>query len=81
MEKERRFTVNGIGNTGFYYTMQLIRGKYKLPVLYWLYLNGTTWYNELKRQMETAAFHSLANVLKKLEATESGRMQDRWPAV
>ena len=68
MEKERRFAVNGIENTGFYYTMSLIRGKYKLPILYCLYLNGTTRYHELKRLMETATFRSLTNALKDLEA-------------
>lgn len=68
MEKEKRFAENGIENTGFYYTMSLIRGKYKLPILYCLYLNGTTRYNELKRLMETATFRSLTNELKDLEA-------------
>lgn len=68
MEKEKRFAENGIENTGFYYTMSLIRGKYKLPILYCLYLNGTTRYNELKRLMETATFRSLTNALKDLEA-------------
>lgn len=68
MEKEKRvFAKNGIKNTGFYNTMKLIQGKYKLPILYCLYLNGTTRYNELKRKMETATYRSLTNTLKELE--------------
>jgi DNA-binding HxlR family transcriptional regulator len=66
-EKKRIFAEHGIQNTGFYHTMSLIKGKYKLPILYCLYLNGTTRYNELKRLMETATFRSLTNALKGLE--------------
>lgn len=64
---ERIFAANGIQNTGFYHTMSLVKGKYKLPILYCLYLNGPTRYNELKRKMETATYRSLTNALKELE--------------
>lgn len=67
MEKEIHFAENGIENTGFYYTMSLVRGKYKLPILYCLLINGPTRYNELKRKMEKATFRSLTNALKSLE--------------
>lgn len=63
----KKFAENGIKNTGFHHTMSLIRGKYKLPILYCLYLDGTTRYNELKRKMETATFRSLTASLKELE--------------
>ena len=36
-------------------------------LLYCLYLNGPTRYNEIKRLMETATFRSLTNALKGLE--------------
>lgn len=65
--KEPIFAEHGIQNTGFYYTMSLIRGKYRLPILYCLMLNGPTRYNELKRKMETATFRSLTTALKGLE--------------
>ena len=66
-QKTRIFAAHGIQNTGFYHTMSLVRGKYKLPILYCLYLNGPTRYNELKRLMETATFRSLTNALKELD--------------
>lgn len=71
MKNQRKiFAQNGIKNTGFYHTMELIRGKYKLPILYCLYLNGTTRYNELKRKMETATYRSLSLALKELENSD-----------
>lgn len=69
MESEKRiFAVDGIKNTGFYYTKSLLDGKYKLPILYCLQLDGPTRYNELLRKMETATCRSLSNALKDLEA-------------
>ncbi len=35
-QKQQRFAINGIKNTGFYYTKSLVDGKYKLPILYCL---------------------------------------------
>lgn len=35
---QRRFAIDGIKNTGFYYTKSLVDGKYKLPILYCLQL-------------------------------------------
>lgn len=43
--KQQRFAINGIKNTGFYYTKSLVDGKYKLPILYCLQLDGPTRYN------------------------------------
>ena len=34
--EQRRFAIDGIKNTGFYYTKSLVDGKYKLPILYCL---------------------------------------------
>ncbi len=67
-EEKKVFAANGIKNTGFYYTKSLIQGKYKLPILYCLQLDGPTRYNELLRKMETATFRSLTKALKELEA-------------
>ena len=59
-DEQRRFALNGIKNTGFYYTKSITEGKYKLPILYCLQLDGPTRYNELQRKMETATFRSLS---------------------
>ena len=67
-DEQRRFALNGIKNTGFYYTKSITEGKYKLPILYCLQLDGPTRYNELQRKMETATFRSLSKALKELEA-------------
>ena len=61
------FAKYGIKRTGFYYAMSLIKGKYKLPIIYCLMMNGSTRYNELKRKIEAPAFRSLTNSLKELE--------------
>ena len=63
-DEQRRFALNGIKNTGFYYTKSITEGKYKLPILYCLQLDGPTRYNELQRKMETATFRSLSKALK-----------------
>ena len=68
IDEQRRFALNGINNTGFYYTKSITEGKYKLPILYCLQLDGPTRYNELQRKMETATFRSLSKALKELEA-------------
>ena len=65
--EQRHFAINGIKNTGFYYTKSLVDGKYKLPILYCQQLDGPTRYNELQRKMETATFRSLSKALKELE--------------
>ena len=30
--EQRRFAIDGIKNTGFFYTKSLVDGKYKLPI-------------------------------------------------
>lgn len=68
MKQEKRvFAIDGLQNTGFYYTKKLLQGKYKLPILYCLQLDGPTRYNELLRKMETATYRSLSKALKELE--------------
>ena len=53
--------------TGFAYSMSLISGKYKLPILYSLAFYGTFRYNELKRFLDPISFKTLTSNLKKLE--------------
>lgn len=66
-EEKKVFAADGIKNTGFYYTKSLIQGKYKLPILYCLQLDGPARYNELLRKMETATCRSLTKALRELE--------------
>lgn len=65
MEKEESFTIEG---TGFAYTMSLISGKYKMPILYCLSKRGVIRYNELKRSLGKVTFKTLTEALKSLEA-------------
>lgn len=55
-------------DTGFYYTMGLIQGKYKLFILYTLAEQGMLRFNELKRRLGTITFKTLSSTLKELEA-------------
>ena len=53
--------------SGFSYTMSLISGKYKLPILYSLAFYGPFRYNELKRFIDPISFKTLTINLKELE--------------
>ena len=53
--------------TGFAYSMSLISGKYKLPILYSLAFYGPFRYNELKRFLNPISFKTLTINLKELE--------------
>lgn len=55
-------------NTGFYYTMSLIQGKYKMYILYTLAEYEKIRFNELKRKLATITYKTLSNTLKELEA-------------
>ena len=68
IHEQRRFAIDGIKNTGLFIPKMLVNGKYKLPILYCLQLDGPTRYNELQRKMETATFRSLSKALKELES-------------
>lgn len=56
--------------TGFAYSMSLISGKYKLPILYALAFYGPFRYNELKRFLNPISFKTLTSNLKDLEASK-----------
>ena len=52
--------------TGFAYSMSLISGKYKLPILYSLAFYGPFRYNELKRFLDPISFKTLTSNLKEI---------------
>ena len=54
--------------SGFYYTMSLISGKYKMVVLYSLSLFGVMRFNEMQRFIKTVSYKTLSATLKELEA-------------
>ena len=54
-------------NTHFGYTLSLIRGKYKMIILYWLHEHPGIRFNELKRCIGMVAHKTLSVVLKELE--------------
>ena len=60
--------IGSLDQAGMEYAISIIKGKYKLPIICCLMLNGPTRYNELKRQVKAATFRSLSNALKELEA-------------
>ena len=57
----------GIEETGFAYTLSLISGKYKMPILYCLSKYEVVRYNELKRYLGKVTFKTLTDTLKGLE--------------
>ena len=56
--------------TGFYYTMSLIQGKYKMFILYTLMECGVVRFNEMKRLLDGVSFKTLSATLKELEADD-----------
>ena len=54
-------------DTAFRYTMSLIRGKYKMVILYCLMEFQVVRYNELKRYIKSISHKTLSNALKELE--------------
>lgn len=55
-------------NTGFYYTLSLISGKYKMVILYCLMEFKVVRFNELKRYLKGISDKTLSTNLKELEA-------------
>ncbi len=54
-------------DTGFYYTLSLISGKYKMVILYCLMEFGVVRFNELQRYIKTISYKTLSANLKELE--------------
>ncbi len=55
-------------DSGFYYTMGLINGKYKMVILYSLSLFKVMRFNEMQRFIRTISYKTLSSTLKELEA-------------
>ncbi|MDE5755409.1 MAG: winged helix-turn-helix transcriptional regulator [Oscillospiraceae bacterium] len=55
-------------NTGFYYTMRLIQGKYKMFILYTLIHYKIVRFNEMKRYIGNISYKTLSATLKELES-------------
>ena len=54
-------------DSGFYYTMSLINGKYKMVILYALSLYHVMRFNEMQRFIKTVTYKTLSATLKDLE--------------
>ena len=67
---ERCLSQESLETTGFHYTLSLIRGKYKMTILYTLMEFGVVRFNELKRYIGTISYKSLSAALKELEADQ-----------
>ena len=55
-------------DTGMFYTLKLIKGKYKVRVLYTLMEFGVVRYGEMKRYLGEISHRMLSSTLKELEA-------------
>ena len=55
-------------DSGFYYTLSLISGKYKMAVLYSLSLFQVMRFNEMQRFIKTISYKTLSATLKELES-------------
>lgn len=53
--------------SGFYYTLSLINGKYKMVILYTLATFEVVRFNELKRFIKIIPYKTLSATLKELE--------------
>lgn len=67
MKEQTVKTGTELENTGFGFTLSLIKGKHKMLILYLLFEHQTIRYNELKRQIGTISYKSLSCMLKELE--------------
>lgn len=54
-------------DTGFCYTLSLIKGKYKMPILYTLMEFKVVRFNEIKRYIKNISYKTLSSALKELE--------------
>lgn len=61
---------SNIEESGFYYTLSLINGKYKMVILYTLATFEVVRFNELQRFIGTISYKTLSSTLKELEADE-----------
>lgn len=59
----------------FAYAISLIDGKWKMPILFWLWKKEIMRYSELKRALGSVSYKMLSNQLKELERnlSETGK--------
>ena len=57
-------------DTGLAYTLKLIKGKYKMRVLYTLMEFGVVRFGEMKRYLGEISFRMLSSTLKELETDD-----------
>ena len=65
---ERCISNESFEDTGLFYALKLIKGKYKMRVLYTLMEFGTVRFGEMKRYLGKISFKMLDSTLKELEA-------------
>ncbi|MBQ7501493.1 helix-turn-helix transcriptional regulator [bacterium] len=63
----RCISAENFAETGFSYTLSLINGKYKMPILYTLMEFKTVRFNEMKRYLGSISYKTLSLSLKELE--------------
>ena len=64
----RCISQENLENTGFCYTLSLINGKYKMPILYCLMEFEVVRFNEIKKYIQSISYKTLSATLKELEA-------------
>jgi DNA-binding HxlR family transcriptional regulator len=62
--------IKSITDTPFGYTLSMIRGKWRLVILYWLVEYETIRFNEMKRLIGTITYKTLSAQLKEMEADD-----------
>ena len=67
---ERCISNECLSNTGFSYTLSLIKGKYKKTILYTLMEFGVVRFNEMKKYIGSISYKTLSATLKELEADQ-----------
>lgn len=55
-------------DTPFGYTLSMLRGKWRLVILYWLVEYDCIRFNELQRKIGTITYKTLSTQLKEMEA-------------
>ena len=65
---ERCIADESFKDTGLFYTLKLIKGKYKPQVLYALMEFKIVRFNEMKRYLGEISYRMLSSTLKELEA-------------
>ncbi|MBD5560447.1 MAG: helix-turn-helix transcriptional regulator [Clostridia bacterium] len=74
--EERCISAENLQETGFSYTLSLINGKYKMPILYTLMEFGIVRFNALKKYIGSISYKTLSATLKELERDQLVRRQE-----